>query len=74
MVVRCFEADVANTPYVDALVLDRGVDADFRPGFTTVAGREDFAIVAGADEDLIGVARMQRNRHDGAVDLDLVEA
>src|ERR1700692_1561255 len=44
------------------------------PCLAAVARGEDLAVVAGTDTDLPRVGRMQRNRHDGAVHLHLVEA
>src|ERR1700693_4716008 len=44
------------------------------PCLAAVPRGEDLAVVAGTDTDLPRVGRMQRDRHDGAVHLHLVEA
>src|SRR4029453_16604936 len=44
------------------------------PSLAGILSAEHLAVVAGADIDLLGIARVQADRHDRAVHLDLVEA
>src|SRR5262249_3449461 len=55
-------------------VLDRTGYWQCRPGLAAILSAEHLTLVARADIDLIGVARVEPDRHDCAVDLHLVEA
>src|SRR6478736_2875777 len=70
--IACARRSLAAGDRVD--VLNLAGQGHGLPGLAGVLGAENFAIIAGADINLRGVARMKPDRHDGAVDLDLVEA